>query len=404
MQQATGFLRQVVNEASHGALLKGLALVSRALFLVFVAPRLLGGELATYVLLSSIAVLAGRALSLGLEEQLPIRIAGNRPAAGTFSKFAEYLVALELLLALTFIVSGSQLVVTALLTACYVTTSFMAGLLRTVRIEGSERLRDMHWIIFGLLALTPVPWTATQMLALMCASLMGVQGFEIWCNRRSALRSSPPFSQVIADVFGQSLLSWRKLFAGVALLAIVRGIILWPNMLVIGADLDQIAYALLLGEAFWQTTMVVVHRRYALYCVKGATDSQWMIRDVAGIILTIYAYAATVAVGLMLVSTLSDFSLSGFDDWNQVSFMVIFFASLSNYILLRYVVWVIRDFDWRFFAFELGFFLAQGIIVAIMPLALWQRSFALASIFLVFAVFLITRKLSHSELNRNEIV
>ena len=381
------FLHDLGKEVSHGAFLKGAALCGRALFLLLVAPRLQVGELAEYVFLASVAGLAGRALGLGMEQQLPLEIAGSASRAGAFARFAEVLLWVEIAIAALFVVSGSDWILVALLAICYVTTSLLAGTLRTIRIEGSERLRDLHWVIFALLAIIPAPWTATEMLALMCASLMSVQFLEARLNRVEGIVAFATVEQIASKLKAQVRRSWKKLFAGVALLAVIRGIILWPKGLGLGVSLDALAYALLLGEAFWQTAMILVYRRYARYCVQGRKAYKAILRDARNISFALMGYTVF-AAGFLILASRMDVAISGFDDWLLVAQMVVFFGGIACYMLLRYVVWVFHDFDWKLVFLEATIFLSQGVAVLLLPVALWP---AAAIVVLGIAVLIASR-------------
>ena len=385
VSRTRGYLANVYRDVRHGAQLKFLAIASRGVFLLFVALRLQPGELAEYVFLSSIAVLGARVLSLGLDEQLPLLIAGRLEAAAEFAPVVSGLLVIQFVLAALFVLTGSVFVAVPLLMTCYLTTSLKAGILRTVRIAGSERLRDLHWVMFVGILLFPMPWTAVQMLGLLAASLMAVQLLEVVLNRVQGIAQGPPLREALAHVADQAALSWRKLLAGAAILVLVRAIILWPKTLHMEVALDTIAYALLLGEAFWQTAMILVYRRYAKYC--ATPDSPRAIfSDAAKSVAVIIAYggvAASVALGLGFVG----FSLAGFSSWNDVALMIVFFACLASYILVRYVVWVARDFDWRLSLLEIVLFLTQGAIVVYTSPSLWPGLFALAiSVFLVLVM------------------
>ncbi len=385
MKQVSKQISGLANELAHGAALKGLALLARALFLIYVAPRLVVGELAHYVFLSSVAAIASRALLFGLEEQLPLVIAGSKARATKFLGFSQSLLSLQIVLVAGALVTGSDIVAAALLASCYVTTSYLAGGLRTVRVEGAERLRDLHWVVFVALALLPVAWSAQQLLLLICASLMSVQLTEVRLNRLQGMVSSVRFSAIVVELAGTIKGSWRKLLAGITILALVRGIILWPKSLTIDVMLDDIAYALMLGEAFWQTAMVIVYRRYATYCNLGSSASADIQRDCRRVIFGILGYTALAALAVYAIG-LAGVVIGEFSEWVTAATMVCFFGGMASYILIRYAIWVVKDFDWLLLALELFLLALQVVTVLMLPVSVWPLAFAVQIWFLAALV------------------
>lgn len=392
-------LVSVISDARHGALLKFLAVSSRALFLLFVATRLAPGELTQYVFITSVAVIAARILGVGLEEHFPLLVAGNKTTLQGFLPIVNVLVLIQALLAACILLFGLTLLTPVLLTTCYITTSFLAGLIRTVRVTGSERLRDLHWFAFGLLALLPVSWTANNLVLLMCACLMMVHWIEIHLNHGSGISHAWVWSQInnvftsLAEPIKQS---WRKLVAGAMLLLMVRGIILWPKALGFEGILDDIAYALLLGEAFWQTAMIVVYRRFAFYCAfEGAFKR--ILKDAVINVAVLCGYAGlacSVAVALAMMNV----EIAGFSNWPAVAWMIIFFGALSGYLLIRYLIWVHRDFDWRLTGFEITLVAAQGVIVTMLAQGYWPMGLAISALILLsVALIFATRTTSGTE-------
>lgn len=368
-------------EVRHGALLKLFAVGSRLLFLLFVVPALVPGELTLYVFLSSVAVIAARLLGCGFDEQLPLMVSGKIETLRKFTPVVDALIVVQFVLACGVAISGAQTVALMLLTVCYVTTSFLAGLIRTVRVTGSERLRDLHWIAFGIVALvTPVQWSAVNLVLLMAACLMLVHFVEIRINTRTAIPHALHLGQALGSIrslAGPLRLSWRKLIASAAMTLMIRSIILWPRALGVEEILDDIAYALLLGEAFMQTSMILVYRKYARYCAQDG-DFQLVLRDSLRTVAMLLAYSGVAAL-VAAALALTDFEISGFSNWSAVAWMILFFGLLSGYTLMRYVVWVQRDFDWWLTLGELLLVGAQGLIVYSLPTASWPAALALCT-------------------------
>jgi hypothetical protein len=388
--QGRRYLGSVYEEVRHGARLKVLAIGSRGIFLLFVASRLAPGELTDYVFLSSIAILGARLLCFGLEEQLPLVISGNPQKAARLNPAINLLLVMEIALSLALSTRPTDVVLaTALLMICYTTTSLMVGILRTVRIVGAERLRDLHWIVFVTILLAPFAWTAVDMLALLSASLITVQLLEVVLNRHKELRAEASLRDAAVRLLTYAKISWRKVLAAASILAIVRGIILWPKALGFDIELDNVAYALLLGEAFMQTAMILVYRRHAAYCSDRSNPTA-MFRNGVITAVAITGYSLLAASTALLLSFLG-VSLAGFSAWGEVALMIIFFGSLASYVLFRYIVWVIRDFDWALAGLEMLWFASQGVIILYLPASSWTPTLAAISLLFVLAAASLVR-------------
>ena len=378
-------VRELLRDVKHGLTLKFLALLSRAAFLFIVTPRLLSGELSRYVFLATLAVLAGRVLSVGMEEQLPLRVAGSTEKAREFAPLIVATAIIEVALAILFWFTRDEVIVAALLAVCYVTTSLFAGLVRSVNLEASERLRDLHWVVFAALCLLPVVWSAENLLALMAVSLMAIHILELRISGIDFSIDGVNWRTLFAISIEQLRRAWKKLLSSATLLLMVRAIILWPNALRLSENLDDIAYALLIGEAFWQTSMVLVYRRYARYCVSQETPMAKK-RDARAAVLVLIVYALVVAGSIQMLGWLN-IEIGRFSDWTAVAAFVVFFGLISSYLLLRYLTWALVDFDWRLPGFEFLFVASQGLIVYSLPSELWVPAITTAALVFVSLSF-----------------
>lgn len=373
--------RNTLRDARHGAALKVFAVGCRAAFLFVIAPRLGSGELAEYVFLASVAAVLGRLIGLGLEEQLPLIVGGKTSEARLFTPIVNMLITLQLVLTSIYLASPSAQVATALLTICYVTTSFLAGLIRTIRVTGAERLRDLHWPIFFCLCLFPIQWTAVQLVALLASALMALQLLEIALNNVSGIShkiSLRHARQAIALVRIGVRRSSLKLLSGANTLLLARALVLWPNLVTTHQNLDELAYAILLGEAFLQTAMIIVYRKYAAYCATHDSVSQILSNGISTVLL-LCGYAAVCSLFIFGIGA-ADVEIAGFSAWETVAWLIIYFGCLAAYILLRYLVWIHRDFDWFLTLAEVVFVLVQGAVVYILPPELWPRIVALLAL------------------------
>ena len=204
----------------------------------------------------------------------------------------------------------------------------------------------------------------------MTGALLAVQALEVLLSRVQGIIAAARQLPDSSAFFGLVGLSWKKLVAAAAVLAMVRALVLWPEWLRMQVDLDSIAYALLIGEAFWQTLMVLVHRRYAAYC-QWSPDEQasGIRRDLVRVVPAVLVYGLVAAAGAAVLGQLG-LSIAGFSDWLLVAQMIGFFAAISLYLLLRYAIWVIKDFDWRLTLVEIGLILAQAAVVVLLPVVL----------------------------------
>ena len=383
------FVRQVL----HGGALKLIALASRGLFLLLVAPHLLSGELGTYVFFSTVAILSARVLSLGLEEQLPLRIGGNHRDATFFSPITTVGFVVEAVLLLVWVAFPNKVVGAILLSVCMTVTSVFGGVLRSVHVAGSERLRDMHWPIFTGICLLPLLWKAEMLLAAMAGSMMIVQALELLFGPGKVTFISAQWKLLARELRYQVGKAWKKLLASSAILLQMRAVVLWPAILGLTADADTVAYGLLLGEAFCQTAMVLVYRRYSYYCRTVVSEADFKA-DATRNVLVLLGYAGIAALGVVLLRPLG-IVVGSFSNWPTVSGFIIFFGCLAAYLLVRYLTWVMRDFDWRLVALEGCFVLAQGIVVLLVPGDFWVYGIALVAMLMLFAAWSYVTRFVH---------
>ncbi|MEL6368575.1 MAG: hypothetical protein AAFR75_01860 [Pseudomonadota bacterium] len=378
--------RGVLGEVGHGVALKGIAMVSRLGFLLGVAPNLVSGELSEYVYLGTIALLLGRVLSFGVDEQLPLAVGGNRERAGPWSRLSERILVVQIFALVVCFLMPSDVLIVWLLTLCYVNLGLMGGQLRTVRITGAERLRDLHWVLFlaGSLALSAS--NASTLLMIMAASLVLVQLLEAVVSRIGRLSLEGNGLPRLGDYTTLLSLSWKKLVAGAILILILRAVVVWPRGLGLSINLDALAYALLIGEAFWQTAMVLVHRRYARYCAlpeSGRGPS--ILGDLPRTSMLIGGYTLVAALAVLGLA-FGDVSIAGFADWVDTAQVVVFFGIVTAFLLIRYALWVIVDFSWNLTLLEALTVVGQVIAIATLPMMYWPSvQIALVSVLLFFA-------------------
>lgn len=380
-------------DIAHGVSLKGTALVSRVLFLLLIVPLLPAGVLSTYVFLATLSQIFCRVVGLGLEEQIPLRVAGEADRAVGFAKLSELFFVAAIVIAVVAIASGSTSMHVLLLTICYVNTLFMSGFLRTLRLRGSERLRDLNWVLFLGFAALPLLQTANGLIIAMSLALLSVQALEIVINRRSGIGGGGTVAIAAKYLASMTPRSWRKLIAIVLLILATRALVLWPEWLSLAVPLDDIAFALLIGEAIWQTAMVIVYQRHAVYCRRAAQAPRAMLKDVVLFGLSLYAYLAVMAI---LVFQLEHWSVqvSGFERWDLAGFFILYFAGLTGYALARYFVWALRDFDWRLLGLKLALVAGQGVVVAASPLDWWPALAAAGSLVAALVALLVATQVA----------
>lgn len=362
-------------------MLKILGIAGRGVFLFLVAPELLDGELAHYVFLMTIASLIGRVFCFGLDEHLPMTVRGDKEVAAPYFRLVEYLVVVEVLLAMIVVIIGvNDFTVTALLAICYVATPILGATLKTIRVTGSERLRDLHWVFFGCLIIAPLPWQGTELLATMCVSMMAVQLLELTLSKSFRMRRSSSFISVRADLRKQMSESWPKILAMANIVAIVRAVILWPRLFRLNVPLDELAYFLLLGEAFWQIAMVIVHRKYAGYCVLASNSVNEVRSDMNRTMLVLFGFVVLVS-GTSITAGFFDIRIDAIPDWRILALFIAFFGLLTSYMLVRYAIWSLKAYDWRLTFWEVTFFVVQGLICLLRSPDTWILSITIVALF-----------------------
>jgi hypothetical protein len=111
-----------------------------------------------------------------------------------------------------------------------------------------------------------------------------------------------------------------------------------------------------------------------------------MIRDALYSMLVIAGYAVVAALAVASLDSFG-FVIGRFSDWGSVATMFLFFGVISCYFLLRYLTWVLKDYDWTLFGLELILIGGQAVLVTNLQQGAWVISLLVASIiFLVLSV------------------
>ncbi len=350
-----------MSESLHGGLWQSASFASRLLVLILVLPFLPSGELASYVFATSIAVLVARLLLLGLDDELPLVVRADYSRAKQLFPIVLIFWMLLPLIVGAGIFSGSWLPYAVLLGTTGATGLYVSGVVRTLSPADFERLQNLQWILFGLLAVTHLFSTAESLIVLRSACAVSTQLLIVFKQRLFSIPSWSSMSKLLAELWSSAQHSWYKLASNLSLVGAMRGYILWPAVLSSGPRLDTVAFAVACGEALWQMGMVFAHRRYARFSeVRDAVVSEGK-SVIASAFVLVGALSLVVLSGIFGVEYLGWFPSA--HSSRMVAEAALFYILLAGFCLLRFLLWSVRRFEWTVIGILVAIISVQGAIV-----------------------------------------
>ena len=264
-----GHIQRLVQDSLHGSVLKLLALGARLAFFVLVIPRLPSGVLSGYMFANSVAVMGATILILGLDEELPRIIGGSVARARAYIRWFYLLSALGLsgLAALIALPSLNLAIIVFLLAVS--AGRILAGIIRSIDPRINEQIQNLPWVAFiAVVYIFRIDQTVL-LIAVMAGAFLLVQylGAYLVLSRDDFSETVPPVSLVALVRHGLKYGSSR-LVSNFFLLGIIRGPIIWPVWLGISGNLDQIAFAVAVGDIVTQFGRIPANQAYARWCRK----------------------------------------------------------------------------------------------------------------------------------------
>lgn len=275
----------------HGLALRVVSLAAKLGFLGWVLPSLPAGEVTRYLLLTTAAALVGRLAALGLEDELPLVVRGERQVA----RGLVWLAGAPLLAA--GLLGGGALAAgpasTALAVGCgalaLTSAVLLLGLLRTLSPAVAERLANVPPVLLVLAALVTPGLDAPRLVLLGAASQAACVVVTALASGLLGRPVTPPGLELRARLGAGA---W-KLTSNLLLLLQTRALGWAPAAL--GRPDDALSLAVLVGEAGLQLGNVVALRHYADYARGEGTAALAVRRALAG-------WAALAGVGVIVAA------------------------------------------------------------------------------------------------------
>jgi len=331
---------------AHGIFWKCASLASKLVFLLLIVYNLPEGVYLRYVFYQTLCLLAARALTLGVEDHLPVVIRGELDAARQHASVYLYFAVVAWSSLGAFALTGHLLFACLSVTVMVAGFNLLGGVLKTVTVSGFEVVMNMPPFLFLLL----VWWMGIDSVASLLAALalgMGLSQLIVAVFSQLRLRPwhfDPTFSRVLSyrHYLGQAMIKMAS--TGLMILH-MRAAIIWPVLLLgLGYPLlnedapilaDRIAITLSFVEAIWQFVMVFIHRDHARYyrikatfrrVAKDAARNVLLMGLVSLAWLPLFFFHITFIVGQVTPPDVAAYTL--------------LIASLIPIIQLRYYLWL----------------------------------------------------------------
>ena len=348
---------------ARGMFLKLLGLVSKAGFLIWFAPRLSGGEFAEFFVVMTGALVAGRLLGMGADDELPFKVKGQWSRVRHYFSVATafYLISLfPLLAAIGFWDSEFTNIALGLsLSILFGANAFSIGSLRSISNAFQETRANVPWVIVFALCVFLRPGTASDLLAYLLFSywlIFVVELLWVYPFKRARFRC---WSVVFPYIKGYA--GWfPKALSTAGLILSLRSLPVWLLLIGVGVD-DAIAYAFAMGEIVFQVCMTLVN------VIHSDTKK---LRSGVGL----YSFLG-VCVSFIFGAILISGAIVAFLEWEileenivldpgLITSGAIYCATIAMFSLLRVLFWQKRSSVWslRMIVLQLFMFGLMGIL------------------------------------------
>jgi hypothetical protein len=320
-------------------MLKLVALAARVLFFLLVIPKLQPGVLADYVFANSVSILGATLLVLGLDEELPRVIGGNKAKASAYMRWfyvlsAAGLVGISILLAFP----GKNLAILAMLLT--VTAGrILTGIIRSINPRVNEHIQNLPWAIF---IAAVVVFDLSRSVEIIAAMTLSMALFQYWGvilvlkeGYKSIEVAPVPLLALVRHGLSHGL---SRLASNFCLLGLVRGPILWPVWFRLTENLDSIAFAIAIGEVVAQFGRIPANHAYARWCRDvPLLRSDWAGAVVSSLLLSIGLFVLS-SVGFTILWELGWLPAQARNIDLQIQALLLS-STVPGFRMLRYLLW-----------------------------------------------------------------
>ncbi len=379
----------LLRDSGHGGILKVLSLAARLLFFVLVVPVLFEGELATYVYVSSAALLLAMFLVLGLDEELPRIVAGNIGTARDFrvlffigSGLAMFTMAIFMLFA-----NESELLAIVMFSLIVSSGRYLSGLVRGLDAATYERLVNVPWLLFIAAALVFNLRTGLQLIVAMSVCMLVTQWASMWISLSRAGHERAGTAINGIRLTAKSIRAGiPRLVSNFLLLGTVRCAVVLPVWFSMDVDLDQIAIVIAIGEIITQFGLIPVNRTYTRWVKSPPDDIRIWRNALAQSALLVLILSVTSIAGLFVAKWLGWLPPQLTDIHIMVQ-AIVYNSFVPVFWFLRYLPWALGRDDKRIVVISLALFLFSALVLWVVPYEFW---FTFLSVVLVFACLAIS--------------
>lgn len=279
----------------HGGAWKLVAMACKIVFLIYFAPRMIEGEFAKFLFWQSAALLGARAASVGLVDELPIRVRGRIEEVRKFWPLLQLLQIVSIVGVTVAWCNDSIMLAGLALVLVLLPGAILEGVIRTWQPGWYERALALPWIAFSAALAIGRIEVAMQMLLLYASALLISQLFVSYAVRLGLGRIDwhELIPERIVSLIGSGSLKMASEFT---LLANARAPVLLPVILLGSLQSDRVSLSLAVADALAGLFMVVVNRNYVLYCRTDAKAAHALISGFSIVAaMTILGFLALVA-------------------------------------------------------------------------------------------------------------
>jgi len=347
-----------------------------------VLPFLPAGELTRYVLLTSVAVLAGRLVLVGLDVELPLLVRGRASEALRFLPLVRIAWLVLPITGAVWALASISAASAAFLAASTAATLLVGGLARTVSPGDFERLQTLPWVLFGIVAAGGWLEGADEFVMLRAGCQLVAQ-FAVVARLRARAGDSVAQEEPLAPTMIRAFRrSWLKLLSNLGMIGMLRGLVIWPSAFIPAATLDPVAFAVACGEALWQFGMVFGHRRYARFARELGSGRRPDPATVKWAAVVHFGILGAAAVGCVQIAASWPGLPFGLDPV-AASWAAVYYALLCSYGLMRFLAWALGGRDASVVVSQLALVVTLGSVVLTLPPSAWFPAAAAAAALLV---------------------
>jgi len=332
-------VKRLARDSLHGGLLKLLSVAARGLFFFLVIPRLPAGVLSEYMFISSMAVIGATALMLGLDEELPRVIRGSVATARAYLRWYSVLNVMGIIGLVTLATNASVYLAIVALLLALAAGKILGGIIRSIDPRINEQIQNLPWVSFiAIVIIFRIDETVT-LIAVMAASFLAVQylGAYLVLKRDNHSAAVEPVALRALIRHGLEHGSSR-LVSNVFLSTVIRSAIIWPVWFGYSGNLDQIAFAIAIGEIVAQFGRIPANQAYSRWCRNPPMlRSDWRGAILSSLILSVGLFVAS-SIGILLLDILGWLPRQASNIELQMQALLLS-STIPAFRLMRYLLW-----------------------------------------------------------------